>query len=115
MVKSVLGVKHQGLRDWLVQRISALILGIYTVGMFFFLVWHSDLSFAEWHHLFSLPMMKVANILFLFALVFHAWIGMWTIYTDYIKPFSIRIVLYFLTFFILAACLIWGLLVLGSV
>jgi len=114
MVKSVLGVNHQGLRDWVIQRVSAIFMAVYSVALVLYLT-HSSLSFAEWHSLFSQVWMKIVTILFLVALLWHAWIGVWTIFTDYIKSFVIRSFLNFFVLLMLFACFIWGLLILWSV
>lgn len=115
MVKSVLGVNHQGLRDWVIQRVSAILMAIYSIGLVLYFLTHSALSFAEWHGLFAQGWMKIITILFLLSLMGHAWIGIWTIFTDYIKSFVIRGILNFFVLLMLAACFIWGLLILWSV
>jgi succinate dehydrogenase / fumarate reductase membrane anchor subunit len=115
MVKSVLGVNHQGLRDWIVQRVSAVVMAVYSIALISYLVFNPELSFAEWHTLFSIIWVKVATLLFLLCLLWHAWIGMWTIFTDYVKPFVIRGMLHVLVLLMLVACFIWGLMILWSV
>jgi len=109
MVKSVLGVNHQGLSDWLIQRVSAVIMAVYSVGMIAFFLMNSQLDFVSWHLLFTHAWMKVATILFVMSLLFHAWIGMWTIFTDYIKIFVLRLIAHLLVFLILVACFFWAL------
>jgi len=115
MVKSVLSVSHQGLRDWIVQRVSAIYMAIYSIGLIGFILLNPHMSFAEWHGLFSQVGMKVATLLFLLCILFHAWIGMWTIFTDYVKWFVMRCILNVLMFFMLAACFFWALMILWSV
>lgn len=115
MVKSVLGVKHQGLRDWIIQRASAILMAVYSIGLIGYVVLNPQLSFAEWHSLFGHAGMKIATILFLVCLLAHTWVGMWTIFTDYVKPFVLRSILNFLVLLLLAVCLVWGLLILWSV
>lgn len=115
MVKSVLGVNHQGLSDWVIQRISAIFMSIYSIGFVIYLLSHSELSFAEWHHLFSQAWVKGVTILFILSIIFHAWIGMWTIFTDYIKPFVLRCILHAIVLLILAASFLWGVTILWSV
>lgn len=115
MVKSVLGVSHQGLRDWVIQRLSAIFMAIYSIALIGYIVLHPDLSYAEWHNLFASSWMKVASILFILALLFHAWIGVWTIFTDYIKCYVIRATLNVLVLLMLFACFFWGILILWSV
>ena len=115
MVKTVLGVNHQGLRDWVIQRVSAIFMAVYSLGLIFYLLFHPELSFAEWHGLFAQQWVKVFTILFILALMLHAWIGIWTIFTDYVKPFVIRSMLNFFVLLMLIACFFWGVLILWSV
>jgi len=115
MVKSVLGVNHQGLRDWVIQRISAIFMAVYSIGLILFILCHSGMSFAAWHDLFAQQWMKIVTILFILSIMLHAWVGMWTIFTDYIKPFVIRSILNFFVLLMLIACFFWGVLILWSV
>lgn len=114
MVKSVLGVNHQGVRDWVVQRVSAILMAIYFIAMMVYFVAHPNLSYAEWHYLFSRDGMKIATLLFIMSLLFHTWVGMWTIFTDYVKPYLVRCLLNFFVFLMLLTCLLWGILILWS-
>jgi len=114
MVKSVLGVNHKGLRDWVIQRISAVLMGVYVIGLGFYFAFHSDLSFVEWHTLFSQTWVKIMTILVILGMMYHAWIGMWTIFTDYVKPYLIRSILNIVVLFTLSACFIWAILILWS-
>lgn len=115
MVKSVLGVSHQGLRDWTIQRVSAIIMLLYTVSLFLFLLCHPNLRFNQWHNLFQSSWMKVASLLFVASILYHAWIGMWTIFTDYVKPPILRVIIDFFVVILLFAAFIWALLIVGSV
>jgi succinate dehydrogenase / fumarate reductase membrane anchor subunit len=115
MVKTVLGVKHQGFRDWVVQRISAIIMAVYSITLIAYLVICPIGSYAEWRALFTPEWMKIATMMFVVSILFHAWIGMWTIFTDYVKPFVIRCILELFVFLILSACFFWGLLIVWSV
>lgn len=115
MVKSILSVTHQGLRDWVIQRVSAILMAIYSIFMLTYLVCHPGLSFTDWHDLFAQTGMKIASVIFLVCILFHAWIGVWTIFTDYVKPFLIRAILNILVLLTLSACFIWGIMILWSV
>ena len=114
MVKSVLGVNHQGLRDWVIQRLSALIMAVYSIMLVSYLVLHVGLTFPEWRVLFTHSWMKIATIFFLLSVMFHAWVGMWTIFTDYVKPYILRSLLNVLTILTLSACFLWALMILWS-
>ena len=114
MVKSVLGVNHQGLTDWLIQRVSAVIMTVYTIGLVLYLIVSSGIEFSDWHALFAHWWMKLATILFILSLLFHAWVGIWTVFTDYVKPFWLRFILEVLVYlalmvlFFAALLILWG-------
>jgi succinate dehydrogenase / fumarate reductase membrane anchor subunit len=115
MVKSVLSVNHQGLREWVIQRVSAIVMAVYSLGLIAYIVTNPELSFAEWHGFFAETWVKVATLLFVLALAFHAWIGMWTIFTDYIKNFVLRCILNVSAILMLIACFFWAFMILWSV
>lgn len=115
MVKTVLGVNHQGLREWAFQRLTAILMAIYIVAFIIYFVLYPSPSFNQWRALFSLPYVKIATILLLLSIVYHAWIGMWTIFTDYVKPYVLRIILHILVLLSLAAFFIAGVMILWSV
>lgn len=114
MVKSVLGA-NQGFRDWVMQRVSAIFMAAYSIGVILYFAFHPELSYAEWHSLFAMQSVKVFTILFIFLLMLHAWIGIWTVFTDYVKCFVIRSILNFLVLIMLFACFFWGISILWSV
>lgn len=115
MVKTVLSVKHQGLQDWVIQRVSAILMGIYFIVFLAYFLIHGQWSFADWHNLFAQTWMKIATIIVLLGMLYHAWIGIWTIFTDYVKPFVLRCILNCLVLLTLVACLLWGIMILWSV
>ncbi len=114
MVKTVLGVKHQGFSDWLIQRVSAVVMTIYFIGLMGFLIMHSNLSYYNWLGLFTHSWVKIATILFLLSLLFHAWVGMWTVFTDYVKCpigrlfLNSIVILALVGFFFAALLILWG-------
>lgn len=115
MVKTISAVYHAGLRDWVVQRLTAIYMAIYSIALVLFLVIHPDLYFVEWRYIFAQDWMKILTILFILCVVLHAWVGVWTIITDYVNSTWIRIILNILVIFSLFAFFIWGILILWSV
>ena len=88
MVVGLLSVRNRGLLDFVMQRVSAIVLGLYTFCLLGFLASHSELSQVEWvGFMRSMPMMIFSTVS-LVSLCVHAWVGMWTIGTDYIRTFS---------------------------
>lgn len=112
MVDNILSLSTRGLRDWVVQRVTAVILGLYTLFLIGFIVLHPQLQFDEWQVLFSYNIMKIFSFLVLFSIILHAWIGMWTVITDYIKSWQFRLILLLLIAILFFSCLVWGIVVL---
>lgn len=112
--KIVVGA-HYGLRDWLIQRFTAIILAVYTVLLLIVSMTKSELSYGTWAGMFAEPWMKVATLLALLALIYHAWIGLRDIYMDYIKPTGVRLTLQVLTVLALLGYAFWAVVILWRV
>lgn len=115
MVNNVTSLTQSGLRDWLVQRTSAIILGLYGIFLFAFLLLNKPLTFDVWHSLFSNNLMKLFTLLALLSLVLHAWVGIWTVFTDYIKPPLLRLTLQILMILSLICYFVWGIVILWGI
>lgn len=115
MVKSVLGSTHNGLRDWLFQRVTAIVMALYLVGMVGFFLTTAVVTFDQWHHLFSHVTMKVATILCVISILYHTWVGMWTVFTDYIYAYWLRLIAETLVVFLLLGTFFWTLLILWDI
>lgn len=111
MVPNVTSLTGNGLKDWLIQRVSAIYLFCYLLFLSGYLLLNSPLDFYKWHDLFYLLSMQIATILALFFLILHAWVGLWTVTTDYIKPTAIRLPVQILIVTFLGGLFIWGLMI----
>lgn len=85
-VSNVTSLTRSGLADYLVQRVTAVVLALYTLFVIGFFVATPQVGHAELVAYFSHPVMKVFNILAVLSTAAHAWIGMWTVGTDYLRP-----------------------------
>lgn len=108
MVKIATSLCRSGLQDWLIQRITAVILSIYTVFLLGYLVYYPSFQFESWRYLFTSFWIQYATFLALLSLVMHAWVGVWTVITDYVKPVVVRLVVQLAVIFSLLLYLIWG-------
>lgn len=84
MVTNVTNLGRSGLSDWLVQRFSAIILAAYTLYILGSFLFTPDMDYTQWHAIFESNVMRFFSLITVFALCAHAWIGMWTISTDYL-------------------------------
>ena len=106
---------HYGLKDWLVQRVTAVVLAAYTVILLLTLPAQPELTYGSWAGLFASPWMKVFTLLALLSLMWHAWIGVRDIYMDYIKPTGVRLFLQILTVLALVGYGCWTVIILWRV
>lgn len=108
MVASVTNLGRSGVYDWLIQRVSAVVLAAYTVFMIGFLLFNPDLTYAQWSGLFDSTLMRIFSLLTLLSFGAHAWIGLWTVSTDYIKPAGTRFLFQAACGLVMFAYVVWG-------
>ena len=84
MVTNVTNLSRSGLFDWMAQRVSAVVLAAYFLFILGYMLGHPNMTFEQWHGLFANGAMRVFSLLAMVSLGAHAWVGMWTISTDYL-------------------------------
>ncbi len=84
MVTAVTSFGRSGLYDWLIQRVSAVVLAAYTVFIVGFVLLSPDLGYDQWKALFSSLCMRVFTVITLISVIAHAWIGLWSVLSDYL-------------------------------
>jgi len=106
-VRRIVVGAHYGLRDWLAQRITAVIMALYTLLVGAMLLKNAPFTYPAWKELFAQGWMRVATLLFAASLAWHAWVGVRDILMDYIKPDGLRLTLQVMTVLLLAAYVGW--------
>ena len=81
---------RSGIQDWWLQRISAVYLFIYVLILAFLLINTESVNYASWSALFAPTWMKALTFLAACFISIHAWVGLWIVSTDYLKPVLIR-------------------------
>ncbi len=115
MVSNITSLTGKGLRDWLLQRVSSLLIGAYGLFLLAYLLCHPQLDYSQWHALFSSHIMQLLSFLVLLSVLAHAWIGIWTVTTDYLKLTGLRLFIQVLVILILLTCVVWGSSILWSI
>jgi succinate dehydrogenase / fumarate reductase membrane anchor subunit len=106
---------HYGLRDWLAQRITALVMVAYTAVLLISFLTANDFSYEGWAGLFAQQWFKLFSLVTLFGLFYHTWVGMRDIWMDYIKSVGLRLALQTVTLVWLIACAFYTVQILWSV
>jgi succinate dehydrogenase / fumarate reductase membrane anchor subunit len=110
--RTVVGA-HYGLRDWLVQRMTGLVMAVFTIVLLVqVMLAPGPLGYHAWAAIFSAQWMRFLTYVVILALAWHAWVGMRDIWMDYVKPAALRLLLEALSIVWLAGCAGWGLQVL---
>ncbi|CDZ75890.1 Succinate dehydrogenase hydrophobic membrane anchor subunit [Legionella massiliensis] len=111
MVSNVTSLTGNGLKDWLIQRVTAVYFAVYSLFILAYLITHPHMDYEQWHTLFHCQWVQVASLIALFALSLHAWIGVWTVTTDYMKCTVIRLSVQMLVALWLLSQFLWGLMI----
>ena len=108
MTQRIVTGAHYGLRDWLAQRITAVIMAVYSVIAVALFIFNKNITYSVWRDLFSQGWMRVATLLFIVSLAWHAWVGMRDILMDYVKPDGLRLTLQVVTLLVIAGYVAWS-------
>jgi succinate dehydrogenase / fumarate reductase membrane anchor subunit len=105
--RTVVGA-HYGIRDWLAQRVTAVLMALFTLALLIQLLMPGALGYDRWAGIFSQQWMKLLTFVVVVALAVHAWVGMRDIFMDYVKPVGIRLGLQVATIVWLLGCTGWA-------
>ena len=106
---------HYGIKDWLAQRVTAIVMALYTIILLVSFFTASNFSYEGWAGLFAHQWFKLFSLVTLFGLFYHAWVGVRDIWMDYVKPVGLRLTLQIATVLWLIACAAWAVQILWSV
>jgi len=106
---------HYGFRDWLAQRITAIVMAVFTVVLLVAFLTGQNFSYEGWAGLFARQWFKLFALVTFLGLFYHAWVGIRDIWMDYVKNAGVRLFLMLATIFWLLACAAWTVQILWSV
>lgn len=103
---------HYGMRDWLAQRITALLMALFTLVVLIQVLMPGELGYERWGGIFAPTWMKSLTFVVILALAWHAWVGVRDVLMDYVHATGVRLLAQILTIVWLLACAGWALQVL---
>jgi succinate dehydrogenase / fumarate reductase membrane anchor subunit len=103
---------HYGFRDWLAQRVTAVLMALFTIVLLLQVLVGGPMGYEKWAGIFAAQWMKVFTFVVIVSLLYHAWVGMRDIWMDYIKPVGLKLVLQVFTIVWLVGCAGWAIQVL---
>jgi succinate dehydrogenase / fumarate reductase membrane anchor subunit len=115
MVTAVTNLGRSGLSDWVVQRVTALVLLAYVVFLGVQLFFSGEVTYDSWKALFACTSVRIFSLAALLSIAAHAWIGLWSVSTDYFterlmgpKGNVIRLAFQAVVAIVLFVYVIWG-------
>ncbi|NUU65081.1 succinate dehydrogenase membrane anchor subunit [Enterobacteriaceae bacterium BIT-l23] len=115
MVSNASALGRNGVHDFLLVRATAIVIALYIIYMIGFFATSGELTWESWTAFFGSGFTKVFTLLALFSVLIHAWIGMWQVLTDYVKPVALRLVLQLAIVVALLVYVIYGFVVVWGV
>ena len=107
MQRLVVGAGY-GLKDWLAQRITGVVMAVFTLIMFAAALGGAMASREAWQAFMGNGLIRFLSFLFILSLCYHAWVGVRDIWMDYVKPASVRVILHVLTLLALVGYAGWA-------
>lgn len=102
------GSAHQGLGEWLLQRLSALYIGGFILWLFLYVSISPFPDYMAWKAWIAGGGVRLAFALFMLSLLVHAWIGMRSVLLDYLRPMWLRVIGQLLMALSLLALAFWA-------
>jgi succinate dehydrogenase / fumarate reductase membrane anchor subunit len=107
--KRVVTGAHYGMRDWLMQRITAGLMALFTIVLLAQVIFTSGpIGYEAWAGIFAAQWMKFLTFAVIIALMWHAFVGVRDIWMDYVKPVGLRLALHVFTIVWLVGCAGWA-------
>ena len=104
---------HYGLRDWLAQRVTAVLMALFTLVVLAQVIFSKGpIGYDKWAGIFSAQWMKFLTFAVIVALLYHVWVGVRDIWMDYVKAVSVRLSLQVFSIVWLVGCAGWSIQVL---
>jgi len=106
---------HYGLRDWLGQRVTAVLMALFTIVVLIQFLLPGQLGYDHWAAIFAPQWMKLLTFVTIIALAYHAWVGVRDIWMDYVQAVGLRLTLQVFTLVWLVGCAGWAIQVLWRI
>ena len=103
---------HYGLRDWLAQRVTAVLMALFTIVLVVQVLFGGTMGYDKWAGIFAAQWMRLFTFIVIVALLYHVWVGMRDVWMDYVKPVGVKLALQVFTIAWLLGCAGWALQVL---
>jgi succinate dehydrogenase / fumarate reductase membrane anchor subunit len=95
---------HYGMKDWLAQRVTAVVMALYTIIVLIGFLTAGGFNYESWVAFFGMTLFKIATFTTFMVLFYHVWVGIRDIWMDYVKSVALRLTLQMATMLWLIGC-----------
>jgi succinate dehydrogenase / fumarate reductase membrane anchor subunit len=100
--------KASGLKAWVLQRATAIYIGLFTLYLLVVMLFAAPADYAAWRGWFASPVMGIATLVFIVSILLHAWVGVRDVVIDYVWNTAARVTVLALVALVLLACGLWA-------
>ncbi len=115
MLIQLLTNKYPGMRLWLSQRLTALVMAFYIVLLVIMLAITQPAGFAAWHDFVTPIWFRLLTLIFFMCLFMHAWLGVADVLQDYVFNKTLRAYMQIAVDIALVAYLFWLMFILWNI
>lgn len=100
--------KASGLKAWVLQRATALYIGVFSLYLLLVMLIAPPDDYAAWRNWFADPLMGIATLVFVLSVLLHAWVGVRDVVIDYVWNTPVRVAVLGLVALTLVVCGLWA-------
>jgi succinate dehydrogenase / fumarate reductase, membrane anchor subunit len=115
MLIQLLTNKYPGMRLWLSQRLTALVMAFYIVLLVVLLLIMQPAGFTAWHDFVAPKWFKLLTLIFFMCLFMHAWLGVADVLKDYVFNKTLRGYMQIIVDILLLVYLAWVSIILWNI
>jgi succinate dehydrogenase / fumarate reductase membrane anchor subunit len=108
MVIELLTRRYPGMRAWLMQRLTGLVMAIYSVMLVARAFNIKPHDYTSWLVFFDPWWLRIASLLFWICLTIHAWLGIRDVLKDYVPNVQVRSMMLNMVVMLLWLYLAWA-------
>ena len=108
MLIELLTKRYPGMRAWLTQRLTGLVMAIYSVRVVIRFLSVRPENYESWVSFFQPIWWRIASLIFWIALSLHAWLGIRDVFKDYVPNYALQMVLQKILIVLLWVYLAWA-------
>ena len=107
MLIELLTKKYPGMRQWLTQRLTAVVMAVYIMALLICMITLQLNNYGAWRAALHPWWFRLATLFFFVSLCMHAWLGVRDVFKDYVFNQTLRGYMQMVVDILLIAYVVW--------